>query len=908
MHSSHLKFLNMWDHISQHVSPHLQSFDAHVAARPSGAQQSHSSDLFYCSILAALHKCGTETPANSEARFAVCRPIRETTSEALHWDRSPIRRKHHKRRPHKTHRPLFNPSFTLLKHFLVASCTLHYYTSNNRSTFLIIMMDSLIVMHSSKVLMGFALTYLQALQDSLNKLQHILTGNPRLLLLDQLIPEQRQTISLENLLPEQEEISTYTRDYLLSFRPPKETLEAPLLLLANNRLLLSRKRKGRRIQIQTATQDRIFAKTQNKSNKRIRRQSSSLTTPHRHRNRRDKGIHLIHRINSEASKPAPTPRGAPGAAPAANEECSPQPLNHSSLSGRGARVLRRRLYRQWRSACREFIRPLRLGKVMANKGKPRRAASQPSGNPNARLFRHLVLTQGLHQGPQRQRIRKPLATPQLEYGFSLKMGTQNVQGMAEILKHQQILDMMIDKSIHIMILTETRNHSYYTYNSQGYLWILNGNNQDKYAGVTAVVSPHIRPFVQDVIQHTPRILQLTLSLQSGKVPLPGIYAPHDKHDYSSVKLPFWQQLQEIVSCVPMPESVYIIGDFNVRLQGRMQGEHSIIGPHVFGKGYLTAKTGPERNRTLYTDFLSSTNCCDCISYKTSNLVRQITYREKFPPPKSWLQFSADPLPLLHFWDIVAAFPTPLQDALEIGQHIRAFITDSSLIDSVPTTPCNDPTLFQSLDKIVCRRPWLPTVKQCYAIHTTGFPSDHYLLISYIQVKLGSKPQKAPPSIKYDYSSDPQKLDRFNKTFRAHYASQSRTSKQTTPPQHISFYTDGSGSSGRATRSSLAGWGFVGYYSNAITVESYGPVNVDEQSPFYLGALVASNNTGELSAIMEVLLFLLHPDNQYTDATIYYDSKWAATMTRGTARPKRNKRMVNLARLLLQQVQSKTRVN
>ena len=223
--------------------------------------------------------------------------------------------------------------------------------------------------------MGFALTYLQALQDSLNKLQHIITGNPRLLLLDQLIPEQRQTISLENLLQEQEEISTYTRDYLLSFRPPKETLEAPLLPLANNRLLLPRKRKGRRIQIQTATQDRIFAKTQNKSNNRIRRQSSSLTTPtpHRYRNRRDKGIHLIHRINSEASKPAPPPRGAPGAAPAANEECSPQPLNHSSLLGRGARVLRRRLYRHWRSACRESIRPLRLGKVMANKGKPRRA-------------------------------------------------------------------------------------------------------------------------------------------------------------------------------------------------------------------------------------------------------------------------------------------------------------------------------------------------------------------------------------------------------------------------------------------------------------------------------------------------------------------------------------------------------
>ena len=210
VHSSHLKFLNMWDHISQHVSPHLQSFDASVAARPSGAQQSHISDKYYCSLLKTFHQCGTETPANSETSFAVCRPIRETTSEALHWDRSPIRRKQHKRRPNKEYRPSFNHSFTLLKYLLVTSSTLHYYTSDNRSTFLIIMMDSLIVTCASKVLMGFALTYLQSPQDRLNKLQHIITGNPRLLLLDQLIPDQRETISLENLLQEHEETSTYT--------------------------------------------------------------------------------------------------------------------------------------------------------------------------------------------------------------------------------------------------------------------------------------------------------------------------------------------------------------------------------------------------------------------------------------------------------------------------------------------------------------------------------------------------------------------------------------------------------------------------------------------------------------------------------------------------------------------------
>ena len=468
----------------------------------------------------------------------------------------------------------------------------------------------------------------------------------------------------------------------------------------------------------------------------------------------------------EAKKPAPPPRGTPGVDSSTIEECKPQPLNSSSPLGRGARVLRRRLYRQWRKSGGEHIRPLRLGKVSASKGKPRNAAGQRSGNNNARLFRHLVLTQGLYKGPQHKKQLKPLATPQLDYGFKLKVATQNVQGMAEILKHQQILDMMMEKSLHILILTETRNTSSYTYNSQGYLWVLNGNIKDKYGGVTAVVSPHIRPFVQDIIQHTPRILQITLSLRSGNVHIIGIYAPHDKHDYSSVKLPFWETLQDIVSSIPLPETVYVLGDFNVRLQGRKTGESSIIGPHVFGKGHLTAKTGPERNRSLFTEFLNTTDSCDCMTFKTPNLTKQITYKEKFPPPNSWLQFAADPIPLLQLWDIISAFPVDLQDALEIGQLIRSFITPETLIDTVPAKPCNDPSLFQSLDKITCRKQWLPTVQQCFASHHTGFPSDHYLLVAFIQVKLGSKPQKPPTPIKYDYSSAVSAATGFNQLFRA----------------------------------------------------------------------------------------------------------------------------------------------
>ena len=893
------------------MSLRFQAHDlgAHASVYAAGAQQPNLIFIFIwqyaCEILS-----WAETPAFSTASMSHFEPIRESTSKAVHWDMSPVRRKHYKRKRPK-HAPPPTTLIPIIQLLTVTTLTVHYFTATHRIAPVIIFMDSLLTARLLGLAAEFLSSYLKYLQESINKIQHTLNGNPRLLLLEPLLFENKQLISLEDCLPStaQVDVPSYSISELLSHRPTNSSVEASPLLQTRPRLLLIKHRKGRRRQVRkNSDREKFFYKTRKRiasPQNRSRKLWRALTTPQG--NMRDSLIHRIQRINYEATQPAPPPRGAPGAAFAANGECQPQPLKHSSPLGRGARVLRRRLYRQWRSSCGEHIRDLRLGKVGSIKGKPRNAASQRSGNSNAQYFRHLVLTQGLHRGPQRNKQVKLLATPQLEYGFCLKLGTQNVQGMAEILKHQQVLDMMTEKSVHVMLLTETRNKSYYTYNSQGFLWALNGNSKDRFGGVTAVVAPHIRPFIHDVVQHSSRIIQITLSLQSGKVHIIGVYAPHDKHDYSSIKLPFWQQLQEIVSSIPLPESVYVLGDFNVRLQGRKTGEYQIIGPHVFGKGHLYAKTGPERNRSLFTEFLFSTNCCDSITFRNSDMIRQITYREKFPPPKSWLQFSADPIPLLQFWDIISSLPVPLQDSLEIGQLIRSFITPDSLIDSVPTKPADDPSLFQSLDKVVCRKQWLPTIRQCYASHNTGFPSDHYLLLTHISVKLGSKPPRPPATIKYDYSATDEQRTQFNRLFREKYAGKPCIPLQTTPPQHIKFYTDGSGSSGRATRSTLAGWGYVGYYLDAPIVKAYGPVNVDQLSPFHLGANVGSNNTGELSAIMEVLLLLAHPDNTYTSATINYDSKWAASMVKGTARPKRNKQMVNLARLLLQRVRDKVQI-
>ena len=141
-----------------------------------------------------------------------------------------------------------------------------------------------------------------------------------------------------------------------------------------------------------------------------------------------------------------------------------------------------------------------------------------------------------------------------------------MQGMAELLKHQAVIQLRQEEELDVSFLTETHAKSYYSFHSEGHMFVVNGNNKDKWSGVTAVLAPHILPYVKNVIQHSSRILQVTISARSGDVHFLGVYVPHDKSVVEIKKIPFWDKLLEVVGNTPGPEPLYVLGDFNVRLR------------------------------------------------------------------------------------------------------------------------------------------------------------------------------------------------------------------------------------------------------------------------------------------------------------------------------------------------------
>ena len=110
----------------------------------------------------------------------------------------------------------------------------------------------------------------------------------------------------------------------------------------------------------------------------------------------------------------------------------------------------------------------------------------------------------------------------------------------------------------------------------------------------------------------------------------------------------------------------------------------------------------------------------------------------------------------------------------------------------------------------------------------------------------------------------------------------------TPPLGWWVATDGSGQTIQRNGDSvaIAGWGAVIWRwpleGDAPDFVLHAPVVVEEWDPLWLGARVCTNNTAELSAVGEVMIWLLNdaPDDGHQPVKIRYDSYYAADVAQG----------------------------
>ena len=153
--------------------------------------------------------------------------------------------------------------------------------------------------------------------------------------------------------------------------------------------------------------------------------------------------------------------------------------------------------------------------------------------------------------------------------------------------------------------------------------------------------------------------------------------------------------------------------------------------------------------------------------------------------------------------------------------------------------------------------WLNTVCSCRSKLYTGFPSDRYLLLTEVKIKLLARRPQPPKRVRFDFKNitAAQKAS-FNDAFRRELGgTQTTTHMLPIIPREGTFFTDGSGSSGKCARRTPAGWGWCSREGDTWK-EAYGPVVTDPDHNAYRGAGVGSNNTGEVTALIEAMLFAI----------------------------------------------------
>ena len=106
-----------------------------------------------------------------------------------------------------------------------------------------------------------------------------------------------------------------------------------------------------------------------------------------------------------------------------------------------------------------------------------------------------------------------------------------------------------------------------------------------------------------------------------------------------------------------------------REEGRRKKK--ILGPRIYAKGYIHANTREHSNRSLHTALLKNFAAVDMMTLKQPDLRKQITYKDKFVPPKSWDQSIQNPLGWLQVWDQFQSLIMPEDDKLTVVAEMRS---------------------------------------------------------------------------------------------------------------------------------------------------------------------------------------------------------------------------------------------
>ena len=224
------------------------------------------------------------------------------------------------------------------------------------------------------------------------------------------------------------------------------------------------------------------------------------------------------------------------------------------------------------------------------------------------LFNDKVLT-ALPSNVTNKQVGKSVS--KLPYATRLRVAQWNVEDIRKPGVQHEMVAAMKHHGWDLLFISESHLAMSSHYLIDGYAFYFSSQVDSGATGVGVIIAPWLRPFVLKFVAHSSRICELEIAAQSARIRFFGVYAPTQSDELSAreAREAFWTALEDITSGIPQTTFWAVVGDFNVRLQGRLLGEEAVVGPHVHGFGHARASgQGMHSNRHHLLDY------CGCLLY------------------------------------------------------------------------------------------------------------------------------------------------------------------------------------------------------------------------------------------------------------------------------------------------------
>ena len=416
-------------------------------------------------------------------------------------------------------------------------------------------------------------------------------------------------------------------------------------------------------------------------------------------------------------------------------------------------------------------------------------------------------------------------------GTEIQIGYWNIETLKKAGIQTQLLDMMTTLHLDILFLSETKCQGEDSYRSGEFFVIKMGRPSREIYGVAVILHRQVMKSVFSIRAVNQHIIFVQLKITGGFFTLFGVYAPHEGRSLDE-RTEFHNDLADCIASAARSGPVGVCGDLNCHLNYRLAGEEGALGPYLFSPAPPVPTPEP-KNRDLLIPLCISNNLCVANTFQPKTPLQQVTYFDR-----------------------------------------RAATWNANTVD---------PVYHKQLDLFIISKPFRGAILDISSRRDIRVGNtNHHLQIAKLRMPL-QKRQSVPKRtvLPWDIWQDSAALKSLKEAQPLLFAPLKAVTLRTVHmlpdfdplewPDPLLLYFDGSAAGKHA------GWAFAVFdWGGTLIYERWGRVITDAKDPYSLGASTSSNNTGELSAFAEAMIWLICEGPQWRGrgAVFAFDSTYA----------------------------------